>query len=356
MGRHRPIPLAVPALAAVMASACLFGGEAGLTPEDLTLVRLNGIEARTSVVPATDGGERALRVEFEKPGDVRRMVAVTGAVPRDMDAARVVMLDGELHLVEGAPPRVCAVLFGRNGERWIRKGVEVQPGDGPRSWPVSVARMQPAAFTETDTGAVVWPRVERVWVGLVFDGPAKGRWEVRAVRFTNESPAALVPAPLMRPGATGWQLHHDASVKAKLTTSEDGPAGQQTMRVTYTFPGGRHMYCTCSLPVSAEQPKLYRGVRLTYRASLPPGITGLLFILAEGNGACYLAEPMPGPSEQWRTVALPYSAFRLATWTPDPNSRFDPETLTTVWVGTHGAASGEGGPGWIEVAAIELVP
>ena len=65
---------------------------------------------------------------------------------------------------------------------------------------------------------------------------------------------------------------------------------------------------------------------------------------------------MPGPSTQWRTLALPYSAFKLAAWTPDPNSRFDPETLTTVWVGIHGTASGEGGPGWIEVAMIELVP
>lgn len=331
-------------------------GDTVFAPEDLQVVLLNGVEARSAVAPSPDGKGRVLRVEFEKPGDVRRMVAVTGTVRRDTEGGRVVVLDGELHLVEGQPPRLCAVLFGRDGQRWIRKGVEVLPGGGRGSWSVSVARMQAAAFAETHTGAVAWPTVERVWVGLVFDAPAKGRWDVRAVRFTNESPPALVATPLMQAGATGWRLHHDASVKAQLATSEGGPAGQSTMRVTYTFPGGRHMYCTCSLPVSTEQPELYRAVRLTYRASFPAGIAGMLFILAEEGGACYIAEPMPGPSVQWRTVTVPYSALKRATWTPDANSRFDPETLTTVWVGTHGTADGEGGPGRIEVAVIELVP
>lgn len=356
MGRRRLSPLVVLLLPPSMLAPCVFGGSPALIAGDLRLVPRNGVAARASVVPASDGEGRVLRVEFEKTDDVRRMVAVSGSVAPGLAEARVVELDGDLQLTEGEAPRVCAVLFGRHGERWIRKGVTVEAGGGRRSWPVSIARMQPAAFTEAEVGVVAWPDVERVWVGLVFGGPARGRWDVRAIRFTDGSPPGLLPAALMHAGATGWQLHHDASVKATLATVEGGPEGQSAMRVNYSFPGGRHMFCTCSLPVSAEQPELYRAVRLTYRASLPPGIDGLLFILAESGGACYLADPAPGPSAEWRTLDVPYAAFRLASWTPDPNSRLDPETLTTVWVGTHGKASEDGGPGWIEVAAIELVP
>ncbi|MBT4821912.1 MAG: hypothetical protein HON70_39765, partial [Lentisphaerae bacterium] len=251
-------------------------------------------------------------------------------------------------------PRLCAVLLGRGGQRWIRKVSEVQPGEGRHAWPVSLARMQAAAFTETDIEAVSWSMVERIWIGLVFDGPAKGRWDVHAVRLTNDPPPALVPVSLTRAGAIGWRLHHDAAVKAELTISEASPDGEPGMRVAYTFPGGRHMYCTCSLSVSTEQPELYRAVRLTYRASLPPGIAGLLFGLADAD-ALYLAAS-PGPSAQWRTLTIPYSTLKRAGWTQDPNGRFDPETLTKVWIGTHGAAAGEGGAGQIDVAAIELVP
>jgi len=322
----------------------------------LRLVARNGVKAKAGIVPTTEEDGHTLRVTFEKMDDVRRMITIGGAAPANTEGGRVLVVDGELHLTEGRLPRLCAVLFGREGQRWIRKGSEVQPGVGQRSWPVSLARMQAAAFAETDTGAVAWPMVERVWIGLVFDGPARGRWDVQAVRLTNDPPPALAPAVLTHGGSTGWNLHHDTAVKAELTTSEARPDGEPGMRVAYTFPGGRHMYCTCSLPVSAEQPELYRAVRLTYRASLPPGITGLLFGLAEGGGTLYLADPMPEPSAEWRTVTIRYDALKRASWTQDPNGRFDPETLITVWVGTHGAATGEGGPGRIDVAAIELVP
>jgi hypothetical protein len=336
-------------------------GLLGVTHADTALPRStfrivprNGIETRLGTL--SEAGEETLSVVFEKADHVRRMVTMAASLPSGMAEGRVLTVDAELCLSEGEAPRLCAVLFGRQGQRWIRKGGEVQPGEGRRSYPISVARMQSAAFAENPAGAFSWQMVERVWLGLVFDGPAKGEWHVQGVRLTNDSPPALAPVSLTHGGVMGWKLHHDSAAKAELGASEVGSGGEPGLRVWFTFPGGRHMHCTCSLAVSAEQPELYRAVRLTYRASVPEGIAGLLFGVAEDSGALYLAATAPAPSAEWRTLTLPYDSLKRAGWTRDPNGRLDPETLTQVWIGTHGTAAGEGGDGQIEVASIELVP
>ena len=318
------------------------------------IVPRNGIETR--LCAPSEAEEGTLSVVFEKADHVRRMVTMAVSTPSNMAEGRVLTVDGELRLSEGEAPRLCAVLFGRQGQRWIRKGGEVQPGEGRRSYPISAARMQSAAFAENPAEAFSWQQVERIWLGLVFDGPAKGVWHVQGVRLTNDPPPALVPVSLTHGGVMGWKLHHNSAAKAEMAASEAGPGGTPGLSVRFTFPGGRHMYCTCSLAVSAEQPELYRAVRLTYRASVPQGITGILFGMAEDSGALYLAATAPAPSAEWRTLTLPYDALKRAGWTRDPNGRLDPETLTMVWVGTHGTAAGEGGAGQIEVASIELVP
>jgi hypothetical protein len=127
------------------------------------------------------------------------------------------------------------------------------------------------------------------------------------------------------------------------------------MKLEFTFPGGKHMYCVPATPVPEVELEGYVGLRFTYKAALPPGIEGLLVMLGESGGQ-FPADPAPPPSDDWTTVTLLFSDFELGSWSKDDNGQLDPNKVSSVHIACHGAATGAGGPGTIWATDIEFVP
>ena len=127
------------------------------------------------------------------------------------------------------------------------------------------------------------------------------------------------------------------------------------MKLEFNFVGGRHMYLTPTIPVPAAELDGYTGLQFTYKATLPDGIEGLLVMLTESGGQ-YMATPMPGPSEDWVTITIPFADFELGSWSKDDNGQLDLGRINSIIIGTHGGATGDGGDGLIMVSDIEFAP
>ncbi|HUS93105.1 MAG TPA: hypothetical protein VM695_14700, partial [Phycisphaerae bacterium] len=136
----------------------------------------------------------------------------------------------------------------------------------------------------------------------------------------------------------------------------EGPGGGACVKIDYAFPGGRHMFVVPTVPVGEAELAGYRALRLTYRATVPEGIAGLLVMLIETGGAQYCVEPAPPASEQWRTLTIPLADLRLGRWTKDANARLDLDDVRSVAVGIHGTATPARNRGTIHVAKIEFIP
>jgi hypothetical protein len=65
---------------------------------------------------------------------------------------------------------------------------------------------------------------------------------------------------------------------------------------------------------------------------------------------------MPPASADWTTITIPFEQFTLGEWTKDPDGKLDLDDVVSVMIGTHGAASGGGGPGLIMACDLEFVP
>jgi len=90
--------------------------------------------------------------------------------------------------------------------------------------------------------------------------------------------------------------------------------------------------------------------------SIFSGLKGLLVLLTERSGGQYYASPPPPASAQWKTVVIPFTSFKKASWARDSNNRFDLSDLHTVSIGAHGVARRNNGKWTIEVANVQLVP
>lgn len=329
-----------------------------LPVDSLQLGRVNDVSVGLTHLREDADGGRAVRVDFGKADHVRRMVPLelrADVVPHLTDC-RSLAVRYRLKLQAGEAPRLGVVAVEQDGECWLRTGDELGTGEGTEETRISLSRMRQADFSTVADGRLDWSAIETLWIGIVLDGAVKGSLTLRELRLSEEPHEATEPLRLMAHEAGRWQLHHDPAVDAGLRTDGRGSGGQPAMKVEFRFPGGRHMYCTCSLQLAAEEPEGYQSLRITYRAALPAGIAGILVILSEESGACYHIDPLPGPSVDWVTVTVPISDLKEVAWGRDPNKRLDRDRITTLWVGTHGTASGAGGAGTIEVYGAELVP
>ena len=313
------------------------------------LPSMNGIDARLELTPH-------LKVAFSKMGSCRRLLYLRAEAAGRLASVKAIALQYRLQLVELARPRLAVVVFDSDGESWIKVARLVAPSATLSDARVSLAALRPTDFSPRANGKVDWQEAQRVWLGIVLDGPAEGTLEIRSPRLTDEPSRPTEPLLLTADGARQWTMHRDKAVQSRLTTSDGGPGGQACMRAEFSFPGGRHMFCTNSLSVPFDDLEGYRALRITYRAELPPGISGMLVLLSERSGACYLAEPSLPASAAWQTVTIPLDRFRLAAWSKDADSRLGMEEVTRVWVGAHGSATGDGGSGSISVCNMALVP
>lgn len=324
--------------------------------EDWRRVPEVGMEVRSEQVPRADGERPALRLSFRKAGQERRLLAWEAKPQGSLEGMRALVLRYRLSLSQGSPPRPVLMLFEADGGVWLKVGMPLQAEEGWNEARLPLGGLRPAAFGRDEDGALQWEKVEGVRWGFAFDGPAQGRLEVSQAFLTREPYRPAAPLRITHGGPGVWSLAKDPAVKATLSTPNEGPEGKPCMKFVFVFPGGRHMYALPTIRVPEAELEGYRGLRFTYRATLPPGIQGLLVTVHERDGSQYYADPPPPPSPEWRTVVLPFETFRLGGWSKDENGRLDIDQISAVVIGAHGTAAGVGGEGILWVVDVELVP
>ena len=100
---------------------------------------------------------------------------------------------------------------------------------------------------------------------------------------------------------------------------------------------------------------LYSGIRITYKASIPAPINGLLVLVYEGGGQ--FVAPAPKATAEWTTVELLFKDMKMATWAKKAKGdTLDPAAITSMVIGCHGKATGDNGEGEILVRRLELIP
>jgi hypothetical protein len=346
----------------LIGASLLLAGAAFAQPEvnvpltEVKLAGVSGVEAK--LAPAADSalGKGAVRATFRKAGDERRMLALEARPARAIAGARAVALRYRLTLAKGGAPRLALVCFDPDGGAWFKVGSEPLAVGAAAEARLPVGSIKPAAFSRKPGAELDWDRVQKVWLGVVFDGPAEGTFEVADARFTSEAYRPTRPLRITGDGPGAWSAGQDPAVQSTLTTPNEGPGGKPCMKYEFALPGGRHMYAIPGTPMPAAEVEGYQALRFTYKATIPEGIKGLLVMLGEQGGAQYWADPMPPPSAEWTTITIPFDQFTLGTWTKDADGKLDIGQVNRVFIGLHGAAAGNGGSGTIWATDVEFVP
>lgn len=303
----------------------------------------------TAGVQARMSHEDGAAIDFSKAAPGRRMVALDFAVGKLPEPVKALEAECRLKVSEGLACRWALVVVEGDGEDWVKIAGAPETGESARTVRISVSAPRRMEYATAGDGVLDWAGVERVWFGLVVDGVGDGRLEVKGARLTSETARPDKPVQIGL-AAENWTQHKDPAAEGKLGVGEGG-----ALRIDFRFPGGRHMFCTNSRALPAEELEGYGALGLDYSAALPPGISGLLVLIATADGTCYRADPMPGPG-QAIVARLPLNEFTRAEWTSRGPERLNMAEAVTIWVGVHGAATGDGGPGFIEVRRLALEP
>ena len=331
----------------------LASAQATVPIDDLTLVTLSGIDATVTTVDDADGNDPALRITLKKTDETRRLLALEGTLAKSAVGSKAIELRYKLALATGEA-RLATVLFDGAGGAWYKTGNATPGQDGFTDGRLSITGLNRAAFTRSE-GDLDLDAIDKVWVGIVIDGAAEGTLEISSAVFTSETYKPTHPLRVTGDGAGTWSVGKDPAVTATLTTPDEGRDGQPCMKLEFNFIGGRHMYLTPTIPMPAAELDGYTGLRFTYKATLPEGIEGLLVMLAEGGGQ-FVATPMPGASDDWVTITVPFDDFELGSWSKDDNGQLDLGRINSIIIGTHGGATGNGGDGLLMVSDIEFAP
>lgn len=318
----------------------------------LTLIPLQGVKAE--LTPGAD----ALKVTFAKEGEERRFVAFAAQREGIAFAPKALEASYSLTVKEAdvSGIRLGLLLYEKGGGAWFKLGRPLAESATPTNMRFSVQSFREAAFSQDANGQLDWAEVNRLWFGLLVDGKVQADFELHRVMLTSRPYRPTKPLSVFRPDTNAWSPAADKAVEHKMAAAKDGPNGAPCIRYTFNFPGGRHMYATPSQAFPETEVSAYAGLRLTYKADLPKGINGLLFMVAEQGRAYYCATPAPPASDTWTECNVPFSAFKLASWTKDANGRLDLDLITRIIIGAHGTAQGKGGNGMICVADIQLLP
>lgn len=339
------------ALAGQPATVPLAGGPRGT--EGLGLVPRPGIEARAVPAPEPPG---AVAVRFAKTGHARRLLALEARPPEVPEGLQALALDGRLELSEGASARPALLAFEADGGAWLcLRALPLEPG------PFADVRLplgsfRRAAFARDDDPQLRWDQVERLWLGLVLDGPAEGAMALTRAVLTSEPYRPERPLEVPWAAREAWSVAKDAAAHAALSTPREGPSGGACVRVDFRFPGGRHMYAVPSVQVPEADLAPFAALRFAYKATLPRGIEGLLVMLIERDGSQYYASPAPPASAEWTTATIPFERFRRGGWSPDENDRLDLHAVGSVAIGVHGTATEARAQGTVWAADVRFAP
>jgi len=328
--------------------ACVLLAAAGWTGRP-KLVPPAGMEATLEA----EGAKQKLR--FRKAGTERRLLAVElDALPRTPQA-KALCLTYSLRLT-GGEARAALVAFEKDAATWFRLGARPLETGEKIEARLPLKALHKAAFSRDGGNAMDWDGVQKLWVGVVLDGKASGELVLHSAEITDRPyrPTRAMAIPCTDPKQ--WGLAHDPAAKAAVTAGNDAPGEAASVKIDFAFPGGSHMYVVPSVRLADVDLTGYRALRLTYKATVPEGIGGLLVMLIERGGAQYPAEPAPATTGEWRTLTIPLKSFHRGGWSKDDNGRLDLDDVASVAVGVHGTARPARARGAIHVAKIELVP
>jgi len=257
---------------------------------------------------------------------------------------------------DAADVRLGLLLYEKDGGAWFKLGRPLAASVTPTDARLSVQSLREAAFSSDANDQLDWAEVNQVWFGLIVDGKVRADFGLQRVVLTSRPFRPTKPLSVFDPASDAWTMSADKAVKHEFVSAKDGPNSTQCTRYTFSFPGGRHMYATPSQAFPQTEVSAYAGLRLTYKADLPKGISGLLILLTEQGGGQYYASPAPPASDAWTHCDIPFAAFTHAGWTKDTNGRLDLDLISRITVGAHGQADGNGGDGTICIADIQLLP
>lgn len=321
--------------------------------DDFRLLPASGVQASVEMTLLPDGNPAA-SLTYKMDGTERRFVALEARTAGNAAGARSLTLTCRVEPESGAVPRAALLVFDADGESWYRVSTNPLPTDAMGETRLPLNSLRPTAFSAKGNGEVDWAYGQRIWVGMVLDGPCSGKLTATGAAFTwmEYRPTAVLRAS---EGPGTWSVGQDPAVVSKVTTPDDGPAGQACMRFDFAVPGGRHMYAIPNLALKGLDLEGYRALRFNLKANIPPGMR-LLITLGERNGGAYFVEP-PGPwADEWTTMEIPFDQFTEAGWGPDKvNHQLDVDQIGAVQIGTHGAAN-QAGEGWLLVDNVEFVP
>jgi len=294
------------------------------------------------------------QMRFAKDGPERRLLPMECSVPIGLAPFRSLWAQYDLSLEnEGKSYLVFSAWSGSN--MWYQMGPRPLVTGRDQSVRIPIEGLRPAQFNDSTLEEGIPASFERVWVGLVLEGENSGSWWLRSAKL--ESAAYRAERPFDLPGLAieRWQVGKDPLVHFEMSKKTVDANGKEAVHFDFVFPRGKHMYVTPWLSFSPGQLVGYASFSLTYQASLPKGIEGLLIMLGERNGCQYYADPAPRECGEWRTVNIPFSAFRLGAWSRDPNERLDLSEVNKVYVACHGIATEEG-QGTIRVREVLFLP
>ena len=337
---------------AILVSSANMGAAQGAVDIDLaglSLVPANNVQASLET-----GGE-AVRVAFTKSSEEPRLLALAMACDGLPDGLLSARARCRLSLDTGAAPRVVLAFWEKGGSCWFKTGPRLEPSAELADVSASLSGPRLAAFSDDGTDALELGDVSTVWIGLLLEGPASGTLDLASAVLSPDAYRATEPLSLTGGGPGEWTVGHDPDARAELTTPNEGPDGRPCMRLDFNIPSNRHMYVVPSAALPAVNLDGYSALRLTYRATLPEGLKGLLLMIGE-QGAQFACEPPPPPTDDWSTMTIPLESFKLGGWSTDDNGRLDMERASSIMVGTHGVTTAEVGDGTIWALDIELVP
>ena len=295
-----------------------------------------------------------LVINFSKLGKERRLLLLETTQPQ-VSKAKSVALRYRLRFVRGGQLRFAVLAHGAAGEVWFKVAQPVESVGEEVEWRIPLTGLNPAAFSTAQTDPDM-TKVRKFQVGLALDGACEGIWEIKSISLSSEPFKPTKPLIVPISPQIKLSLAHDPAAKTRTEIVKEGPEGKWCWKTEFVIPGGRHMYVLPSLPLPDIDLTGYSGLQLTYKATLPSGIKALLVILVEQDGSHYYTDWIATPSDEWRTLVIPFSEFRLGGWSQDENGRLDLDQIGSVIVGMHGTTSESEGRGSIWVASIAFVP
>ena len=295
-----------------------------------------------------------LTIQFKKDGVERRMVALKMKPAEKLFEQKGLDIEAKMKLSEGQTARPCVMFVEKDGGSWGRVGMPLAQGGFEKVRVNLASSLRQTAFSHDENGKIDWADVVEVFVGVVVEGKGDGVLSIRRVVLTDKK---FVPSkPLVIKVPIAKEVSRSADPAAKCTIEDTEVDGERVLKETFKFPLGRHMYFTPTFRLPDLDYASYSGFRLTYKATIPQPIGGLLVTVAEGGGQ--FVAPSPKATADWLSIELKFKDFKMAGWAKKKgdNPQFDVASITSMMIGCHGTANGDNGEGEIWIRKIELIP